>query len=174
MNVKKAIAEYTTKFLDMRKEKNPNKNYRLDSDTVKAKSIFDKIELQLNKFARIVSDEDRIATTIKKSSLPEKARQMILKEVNEGLDDSVSEQIAKQKTAYLDSLDARLRDSIDLASYEDDGMPVNTIIVGVFAIVLFLLAIVLAGSKKSGLPTQTAAVRHDWGGDGKAYNRKEI
>jgi hypothetical protein len=49
VNVKKAIAEYTTKFLDMRKEKNPNKNYRLDSDTVKAKSIFDKIELQLNK-----------------------------------------------------------------------------------------------------------------------------
>ena len=91
---------------------------------------------------------------------------MILKEVNEGLDDSVSEQIAKQKTAYLDSLDARLRDSIDLATYEDDGMPVNTIIVGVFAIVLFLLAIVFAGSKKSGLPTQTAAVRHDWGSGG--------
>lgn len=62
MNVKKAIAEYTTKFLDMRKEKNPNKNMRLDSDTTKAKNIFEKIELQMNKFARIVSEEDRIST----------------------------------------------------------------------------------------------------------------
>ena len=53
----------------MRKEKNPGKNMRLESDTAKAKSIFDKIESQMARFVKIVSDEDRIATQIKKSSL---------------------------------------------------------------------------------------------------------
>lgn len=72
--MKKAIAEYTTKFLDMRKEKNPGKSMRLETDTSKAKSIFDKIEAQMARFVKIVSDEDRIATQIKKSSLQEKAR----------------------------------------------------------------------------------------------------
>ena len=99
---------------------------------------------------------------------------MIIKEVNEGLDDSTSDQIATQKKQYLDTLDKRLRDSVELASYEADGMPVNSIIVGVFAIVLFLLALMFAGSKKTGLPIQTATVRHHWDEGSTAYNRKEI
>ena len=36
VNAKKAISEFTTKFLDMRKEKTPSKNQKLETDTAKA------------------------------------------------------------------------------------------------------------------------------------------
>jgi hypothetical protein len=36
VNAKKAISEFTTKFLDMRKEKTPTKNPKLETDTAKA------------------------------------------------------------------------------------------------------------------------------------------
>ena len=40
VNAKKAIAEYTTKFLDMRKEKTPSKNPKLETDTAKASQLY--------------------------------------------------------------------------------------------------------------------------------------
>lgn len=94
VTVKKAIAEYTTKFLDLRREKVPTKNPKLESDTAKAQQMFDKVEGHMTKFQKIVVDDDKLVSQIKKSKLPEKAKKVMIDDIN---DDGTSDQLRKQK-----------------------------------------------------------------------------
>lgn len=176
VNVKKAIAEYTTKFLDLRKEKNLGKNLKLETDTARAKGMYEKIDGHMTKFQKIVVEEDRITTQIKKSTLPQRARDKILNEINEN-DFHSQEQLLTQKNAYLSGLEKRLNnvvDNSDFLAVSSDSLPVNTIAVGVVVIVIAIASIMLSGQKKKGLPMDSnSAVSYDWS-EGTAYNRKEI
>lgn len=176
VNIKKAISEFTTKFLDLRKEKNLGKNQKLETDTARAKGMYEKIEGHMTKFQKIVVEEDRITTQIKKSTLPQRAREQILNEINDN-DLKKEEQLFSQKNAYLSALEKRLNGVVydsDFLAVTSDSLPVNTISIGVIVIVIAIVIVISSGQKKKGLPMENnSAVSYDWN-EGTAYNRKEI
>jgi len=162
--------------LDLRKEKNLGKNVKLETDTARAKGMYEKIDGHMTKFQKIVVEEDRITTQIKKSTLPQRAREKILSEINDN-DFHSQEQLLTQKNAYLSALEKRLNtvvDNSDFLAVTSDSLPVTTISVGVIVIVIAIAAVMFSGQKKKGLPMESnSAVSYDWS-EGTAYNRKEI
>ena len=90
-----------TKTVDLREQKNtPNK---LETDTIKARQMLEKVKGNVESLRKIVGSDDKIINAIKKSTLPSKAQQKPKSDK-----DSLGQQLAAQKTQYLANLDTKL------------------------------------------------------------------